>query len=85
MLKDEVYVYDANTYLTTSVGLPIVAQVIEASKQNTYLGLMLQLDQLLIAHLMVKRELSQPGKEPTHRGMATGEMTPQLLNAFIRL
>ncbi|KAF0233459.1 MAG: AraC-like transcriptional [Desulfovibrionaceae bacterium] len=74
-----------NTDLITSVGLPVVAQVIEASEQKNYLGLMLQLDQRLIAHLMVERDLPQPRKEPTRRGMATGEMTPQLLNAFIRL
>jgi len=85
MLKDDVYVYDANTYLITSVGLPVVAEVIEASKEKPYLGLMLQLDQRLIAQLMVERDLPQPRKEPTRRGMATGEMTPQLLNAFIRL
>jgi len=85
MLKDDVYVYDANTYLITSVGLPVVAQVIEASKEKPYLGLVLQLDQRLIAQLMVERDLPQPRKEPTRRGMATGEMTSPLLGAFIRL
>src|SRR5512136_1993854 len=40
-LGDEEYVYDAYYYLITSVHLPTVVQIIEASPEKPYLGLKL--------------------------------------------
>lgn len=34
LLGDEVYVYDAYNYLITSIDLPVVAQVLEASPEK---------------------------------------------------
>ena len=34
MLGEDVYVYDANHFLITSVGLPVVAQIIEGSREK---------------------------------------------------
>ena len=44
LLGEDVYVYDAHHFLLTSVNLPVVAQIIEASNEKPYLGLMLKLD-----------------------------------------
>ena len=38
------YVYDAHHYLITSVHLPTIVQIIEASPEKPYLGLRLKLD-----------------------------------------
>ena len=43
-LGDDTYVYDAHHYLITSVHLPTVVQVIEASREKPYLGLRLKFD-----------------------------------------
>ncbi len=85
MLGDDTYVYDAHHYLITSVHLPTFVQIIEASREKPYLGLMLKLDQREISQLMVDSKLPPPRLQQSSRGMATGEVTLSLLTAFGRL
>ena len=85
LLGDDTYVYDAHHYLITSVHLPTVVQIIEASREKPYLGLRLKLDQREISQLMVDSNLPQPCAQQSSRGMATGEVTLPLLTAFQRL
>jgi AraC-like DNA-binding protein len=85
MLGDDTYVYDAHHYLITSVHLPTVVQIIEASAEKPYLGLVLNLDQRELSQLMVDSHLPPPRSQQSDRGMATGEMTVPLLAAFQRL
>jgi AraC-like DNA-binding protein len=85
LLGDESYLYDARHYLITSVHLPTVVQVVEASSEKPYLGLKLTLDQREISQLMVDSNLPAPPSQQSTRGMATGEVTLPLLNAFQRL
>jgi hypothetical protein len=85
LLGEEVYVYDAHHFLVTSVDLPVVAQVIDASREKPYLGLKLKLDQRAIAQLMVDSSLPLPRAQEAIRGMAVSEVSLPLLNAFQRL
>ena len=85
LLGDDTYVYDAHNYLITSVHLPTVVQIIEASREKPYLGLRLKFDQREISQLMVDSNLPQPRAQQSSRGMATGEVTLPLLNAIQRL
>jgi AraC-like DNA-binding protein len=57
LLGDDMYVYDTHHYLITSVHLPTVVQIIEASPEKPYLGLRLMLDQREISQLMVDSNL----------------------------
>ncbi|MEJ2653337.1 MAG: AraC family transcriptional regulator, partial [Gammaproteobacteria bacterium] len=82
---DDSYVYDARHYLITSVHLPTVVQIIDASEEKPYLGLKLGLDMREISQMMVDSNLPAPRVQQSSRGMATGEMTLPLLNAFQRL
>lgn len=84
-LGEEEYVYDAQHYLITSVHLPTVVQVTEASIEKPYLGLRLKFSQREVAQLMADSHLPPPKSQQSSRGMATGENTPELLNAFVRL
>ena len=84
-LGDEAYVYDAQHYLITSVHLPTVVQVIEASPEKPYLGLRLTFDLRAVSQLMADSHLPPPRTQQSSRGMATGEVTLPLLNAFQRL
>jgi AraC-like DNA-binding protein len=83
-LADETFVYDPQNYLLTSVDLPAFVQVIEASKEKPYLGLVLKLDLREISQLMVDSNLPAP-RQQSKRGMATGRVTIQLLTSFQRL
>jgi len=85
LLGDDTYVYDAHHYLITAVHLPTVVQIVEASREQPYLGLRLKLDQREISQLMVDSNLPLPRAQQSSRGMATGEVTLPLLTAFQRL
>jgi AraC-like DNA-binding protein len=85
LLGDDTYVYDAHHFLITSVDLPTVWQIIEASREKPCLGLRLKLDQREISQLMVDSNLPLSRAQQSSRGMATGEVTLPLLTAFQRL
>jgi len=84
-LGDDAYVYDAHHFLLTSVDLPTFVQVIKASPEKPYLGLVLHINQREISQLMVDSNLPPPRPQQSSRGMATGEVTLPLLAAFQRL
>jgi AraC-like DNA-binding protein len=85
LLGEDTYVYDPQHFLITSVDLPTVVQVIKASPEKPYLGLVLRLDQREISQLMVDSNLPPPRAQQSSRGMAIGEVTLPLLTAFQRL
>ena len=85
LLGEDTYLYNSSHYLITSVHLPTIVQIMEASPQKPYLGLRLKFDLREVAQLMVDSNLPQPRPQQSSRGMATGEVTLQLVNAFIRL
>jgi AraC-like DNA-binding protein len=84
-LGNDVYLYDARNYLITSVHLPTVVQIVDASEEKPYLGLRLRLDLREISQMMVDSNLPAPRTQKSSRGMATGEVTLPLLDAFGRL
>ncbi len=85
LLGNDVYVYDTHHFLITSVDLPMVAEVIKASRERPYLSLLLKLDRREISQLMVDSHLPPPPAQQSRRGMAIGEVTLPLLTAFQRL
>src|SRR5512138_3026620 len=85
LLGDDTYVYDAHHYLITSVHLPTVVQIIEASRSKPYLGLRLKFDLKEISQLMADSNLPPPRTQQSSRGMATGKVTLALVTAVQRL
>lgn len=85
LLGEDTFVYDAHHFLITSVHLPTVVQITEASAEKPYLGLRLKLDLREVSQLMVDSNLPSPRLQRSGRGMATGEITLPLLVAFQRL
>jgi len=85
LLGDDTYVYDPHHYLITSVHLPTVVQITEASREKPYLGLRLTFDDRELAQLMADSNLPAPREQQSKRGMATGEVTLPLLTAVQRL
>ncbi|WP_319584196.1 AraC family transcriptional regulator [uncultured Pseudodesulfovibrio sp.] len=84
-LNDEEYVYDENHMLITSVGLPVMAHVLKASKEAPFLSLVLKIDLNMVAQLMVDSNLPVPRTRQTGRGMAVCEVSETLLDSFQRL
>lgn len=84
-LGQESYVYDANNYLISSLDLPGMVHILEASADQPFLGLALDLDQREMSQLILDGRLPPPRRQPSSRGMATGEVNQPLLSAFQRL
>lgn len=85
VLGDDTFVYDTRHFLITSVHLPTVVQIIEASREKPCLGLVLKLDLREMSQLMADSNLPPPRTQQSSRGMAIGEVTLPLLTAFQRL
>ncbi len=85
LLGDDTYIYDERHFLISSIDLPTVVQIVKASRDKPYLGLVLRLDQREISQLMTDSKLPAPRAQQSSRGMATGEVTLPLLTAFQRL
>ncbi|WP_300163854.1 AraC family transcriptional regulator [Solidesulfovibrio sp.] len=85
LLGKEIYTYDAYHFLITSVNLPVVAQVIEASREKPFLGLFLKLNRRLIAEMFMNSDVRLPRSQQAGRAMAVSEVTLPILDAFIRL
>ncbi len=85
VLGEDFYIYDARHYLITSVHLPTVVQILEASREKPYLGLRLKLDLREVSQLMVDSNLPPPQGGQAGRGMAVGKVTPALVAALQRL
>lgn len=82
---DDSLVYDAEHFLITAIHMPTLVQVTQASPEKPYLGLKLKLDLREVSQLILDSNLPKPRPQPTSRGMATGAVTPQLVDAFRRL
>jgi len=85
VLADEVYTYDQRHYLITSVDLPLLAQITEASPEAPYLGLALDLDSRQIGELMSKMPPAAAATPNVVRGLAVSEVTIDILDAALRL
>jgi hypothetical protein len=70
LLGEDTYLYNSSHYLITSVHLPTIVQIMEASPQKPYLGLRLKFDLREVAQLMVDSNLPQPRPQQSSRGMA---------------
>jgi len=86
LLGDEVYIYDSSQYLVVSQNLPVSGQVIDASPEAPYLGLLLSFDVKDIAALALDLQLGETlPVRASQRGIFTGELSTTLLDPVLRL
>ncbi len=79
------FIYDESRFLLTSVDLPIVSQVIEASEEVPFLALMLKFEMHVVREFLSREEMQVPATPADSPAMATGETTVELLSACCRL
>jgi AraC-like DNA-binding protein len=79
------FVYDASRFLLTSIDLPVVSRVIEATEAQPCLALSLQLDMPLVREVLSREEIQVAEAPSDTPGMATGETTVEFLGACCRL
>lgn len=79
------YVCDSSTFLLTSVDLPVVSQIVNATRQKPLLNLMVTLKMPEVRRILSEEEFLQHEEGSDHRGMAVGAVTVELLDACLRL
>ena len=84
-LGEDLYVYDAHRFLITSVDLPVVTQIMEASPEKPYLGLTMELDLRMIGQLLLDNDMPSAHRTKDRLGIAVSEVSMPLLDAFNRL
>ncbi len=84
-LGQKTFIYDSSRYLLTSLDLPTVSHIIEASEAKPWLALLLKLDMEVVRELLSRGEFRPLAPAPGGTAMATARVTPELLNACNRL
>lgn len=85
ILGDETFEYDAHHFLITSVDLPVVAQIIEASSERPYLGLTMDLDLQEITQIILGNDNPVARSPRSSLGVAISKVSLPMLDAFNRL
>jgi AraC-like DNA-binding protein len=85
MVGDETIEYGAGQALLTTVDLPVVSHIFEASMAEPYLGLLLRLDPKLIAQLAADMHFPLASKEDSRRAVSCHAMDVGLHDAVCRL
>lgn len=79
------FVYGESRYLLTSVDLPIVSQIMDASEESPCLALSLKLEMPVVRELLSCEEIQVAEAQADSPAMATGKITVEFLSACCRL
>jgi len=79
------YLCDESSFLLTSVDVPVVSQIVEASEQVPLLSLRLALEMPVVREIISQEEFPAPALSSQGRGIAVGRTTVELLSACTRL
>ncbi|MBC2581703.1 AraC family transcriptional regulator [Clostridium sp. DJ247] len=85
ILGKESYKYDTNSYLVTSVHLPIVGKIIEATPDSPYLCIRLSFNSDQILDIIKESKQSFNEKSDFGRGLIVTRVNSTLLDALLRL
>jgi AraC-like DNA-binding protein len=85
VLGDTTYRYDPAHYLLSTVELPTLGQVVEASPQKPYLSLRLGLDPNLVSSVMVEAGRPAPRNPANVSALDVSPLDDRLLDAVVRL
>lgn len=83
VLGSESFTYNENQLIVTSIDIPSVGSIVEATPEKPFMTLILNLDNYVICQLLSERNYQQRGT--AHRGMGIAEADEAMLDAFYRL
>jgi len=84
-LGQTTFVYDQSRFLLTSIDLPIVSQVVEASEAKPLLAMAIKLEMPVVRELLSRDEVRVRDTPSDGPAMVTGAITAELLSACCRL
>lgn len=85
LLGEEVFRYDSGHYLISTIDLPIVSQVVEASQAQPYLSFRLNLDASLVASVMMESGIELKKGDARVKAMDVSSIDANMLDAVVRL
>ena len=85
LLGSDRYQYDPMHYLLATVELPIVSQILEASKEQPYLSVRLDLDPTLVGSVMVEAGYPSLQRGANVKAIDVSPLDAPLLDAVVRL
>ncbi len=87
LLGDEWFHYDPAHYLISTLGVPAVGRVVEASRERPYLGLRLSLDPSVVTSVMVESGVGvdSRGEGVGVKGVGVSPLDAALLDATVRI
>jgi len=84
-LGPNTFIYDESRYLLTSLDLPAVSQIVEASKERPALAFAMKLELPIVRELLAREDVPIPEVPPDSPAMTTGAVTAELLSSCCRL
>jgi AraC-like DNA-binding protein len=86
LLGNQHYQYDPFHYLLTTLDLPAISQVLEASKENPCLSIRLELDPQMVTSVLVEAGYDMPARTGADvRAINVSPLDANLLDAVVRL
>lgn len=85
LLGETAYVYDPATFLVVSVDLPVVGCVIEASPEEPYLCVKLDLNLPVLSDLLLEHGAAAPPPAAPTAGLVLSRMNQGLADSVVRL
>jgi len=85
LLGEEAFRYDPGHYLISTVVLPVVANVVEASEERPYLGFQLHLDPAVVAAVMMESGIKTKKSDASVKAMNVSPTDGELLDAALKL
>ena len=84
-LGEDTFRYSAGQYLITTLTLPVVSRIIEATPEKPYLSLRLDLDPAVVASVFMESGLKTKKSESSVKAMDVSSVDGNLLDAVVRL
>jgi AraC-like DNA-binding protein len=85
LLGEELFRYDPGHYLISTVDLPIVSQVVEASTERPYFSFRLNLDASFVASVMMESGIGIEKGDARVKAMDVSSIDANMLDAVVRL
>ena len=85
LLNDDVFRYDSGHYLISTLDLPIVSHIAEASAEKPYLSFRLNLDPSIVASVMMESGIEIKKSDSQIKAMDVSTIDADLLDAALKL
>ncbi len=85
MLGEESFRYDPARYLISTIELPLIGEIVDASRERPYLGFRMTLDPSIVTSVMVESGFVNPRGDGSEKALDVSTLDAELLDAILRL